>query len=150
MTGQIPDEVIEFIREHTTMSLGTIGEQGEPQVADVYYAVGNDLGLYFVSSSKSRHTTNMSRDSRVAATIHNSGGDWQSIRGVQIQGHCTRLTGGSAIAAFARYAAAYPYVLSDPTLVRAFKKVEMYRMAPNWIRWIDNSRSFGDYQEFHL
>ena len=150
MTGRVPDVVVEFIRAHTTMSLGTTGIQGEPQVADVYYTVGNDLSLYFVSSLNSRHSANIKRDNRIAATIFAPGNGWRDIRGVQIEGHCCRLTGSKSVAAYARYVAAFPYVLSDPTLVRALKKVEMYQLAPTWLRWIDNSLDFGDYLEFYL
>jgi uncharacterized protein YhbP (UPF0306 family) len=147
-----------FLADHTTLTLATIGPDGEPQAADLYYAETHDLTLYFVSTSGSRHAVNIAHDSRVAATIHvNSvwavdaqGQDksWRNIRGVQLEGKCVRVPAAARPMAWARYTAKYPFVLTDITLARALQKVDMYRISPHWLRWIDSSLGLGNNQEW--
>jgi uncharacterized protein YhbP (UPF0306 family) len=147
-----------FLADHTTLTLATVGPDGEPQAADLYYAETRDLTLYFVSSADSRHAVNIAQDSRVAATIHidsewavdGQGQDkgWRNIRGVQLEGKCVRVTGAARPTAWARYTAKYPFVLTDVTLARALQKVDMYRISPNWLRWIDSSLGLGYNREW--
>ena len=150
MNDRLPQELVEFVRANTAMSLGTVGSEGIPTVADVFYAVGPDMSLYFVSSPRSRHAANIQRDGRVAATIRAPETLWTRIQGVQVEGQCTPLVGTESAAAYARYVATFPYVLTHPTLLQALGKVVLYRLTPTWVRWIDNTRDFGDYREFVL
>ncbi len=147
-----------FLADHTTLTLATIGPDGEPLAADLYYAETQDLALYFASVPGSRHAVNIDRDSRVAATVHagstrpvlgrRQGGSWRDIRGVQLEGTCARVTGASRRRAWVCYTAKYPFVLTDAILTRALQKVDMYRITPHWLRWIDNSLGLGYRQEW--
>ena len=137
-----------FLAAHTVLALATIGPNGEPQAADVYYACPRDLMLYFVSAPDSRHAANIARDPRVAGTVHAQSMGWRDIRGVQLEGICTRLTGAEQTAAWAQYLARFPFILTDPTLLLALKKVSIFRVKPHWLRWIDNSVALGHHQEY--
>jgi uncharacterized protein YhbP (UPF0306 family) len=157
-TDNLLAHVRAFLADHTTLTLATISPDGEPQAADLYYAETHDLTLYFVSDSGSRHAVNVARDSRVAATVHfdpvravdGQGRDksWREIRGVQLEGKCVRVSGTARPTAWARYTAKYPFVLTDVTLVSALQKVDMYRISPHWLRWIDSSLGLGNNQEW--
>ncbi len=142
------DYVRAFLAEHTTLTLATIGQSGAPQAADLYYVETESLTLYFVSVPGSRHAANVARDPRVAATIHADSTRWRDIRGVQLEGTCMRVTGPERAGAWARYSAKYPFVLADAALARALQKVDMYRISPDWLRWIDNSLGLGHNQEW--
>jgi uncharacterized protein YhbP (UPF0306 family) len=142
--------VCAFLADHTTLSLATIGPDGEPQAADLYYAETGDLTLYFVSAANSRHAANVTHNPRVAATVHADSTGWRDIRGVQLEGTCTRVAGTERVKAWARYIAKFPFILTDPALARALQKVEMHRITPHWLRWIDNSVSLGHNQEWQM
>ena len=139
-----------FLAEHTTLTLATIGPDGQPQAADLYYAETEDLTLYFVSAADSRHAANIARDPRVAATIHADAPHWRDIRGVQLEGRCVRVTGSERVRAWARYTTKFPFVLTDAALARALQRVEMYRITPHWLRWIDNTVGLGHNQEWQI
>jgi uncharacterized protein YhbP (UPF0306 family) len=151
------DQVRDFLADRTTLSLATIGPHGEPQAADLYYCETDDLALYFVSVPGSRHAVNIASNPRVAATIHADSSQWRDIRGVQLEGACTRVAGAERAKAWARYSAKYPFVLTDIALpapfgsadvVRARQKVDVYCIVPHWLRWIDNSVRLGHNQEW--
>lgn len=132
-----------FLGERYTLTLATIGPDGHPQAADVYYAETDDLILYFISIPGSRHATNIARDPHVAATIHADTTRWRDIRGVQLEGICLRVTGVERARAWALYTAKYPFVVADAALARAVQKVSLYRITPRWLHWIDNASGLG-------
>lgn len=137
-----------FLAAHTVLTLATVGPNGEPQAADVYYACPAGLVLYFVSAPDSRHATNIARDPRVAGTVHAPSVGWRDIRGVQLEGLCARLRGKEQAEGWMHYLKRFPFILTDPTLLSALKKVSVYRITPCWLRWIDNSVALGHRVEF--
>jgi uncharacterized protein YhbP (UPF0306 family) len=150
MTDDSLTQVRDFLANHTTLTLATIGPDGEPQATDLYYAETGDLSLYFISVPGSRHAANVARDPRVAATIHADSTRWRDIRGVQLQGVCIRVAGTERATAWTRYTAKFPFVLADAALARALHKVEIYRITPRWLRWVDNSAGLGHNREWIL
>jgi len=150
MAGNLTDEIRGFLAAHTVLSLATVGPKSKPQVADVYYVQGNDPVLYFASGAHSRHAGNIARDPRVAGTIHALSTEWRGIRGVQMEGTCAPTTGLDQAKAWTRYTTKYPFVLSDPALIRALGTLRMYRFTPHWLRWIDNSIALGHNVEYLL
>jgi uncharacterized protein YhbP (UPF0306 family) len=119
-----------LLPEWNILTLATLGPDGDPQAADLYYAETDDLTLYFVSIPGSRHTVNIARNPRVAVTIHVDSSQWRDIRGVQLQGTCALVTGADRARAWARYCAKFPFVLADAALARALDKVSVYRITP--------------------
>ncbi len=139
-----------FLADHTTMTLATVGPDGTPHATDVYYAETGDLELYFVSIPGSRHARNLAYDPRIAATVHADSTRWRDIRGVQLEGACSRVTDEERVSAWARYAAKFSFMLADTALAGALQKVDMYRVPPHWLRWIDNTMGLGHNLEWEL
>jgi len=174
-----------FLNAHNTLTLATIGSRGEPQAADLYYALLDparsahssrgactrdcrDLELCFISASSAplattgdyrplattgdyrRHVANIARDPRVACTIHASSTRWRDIRGIQMEGTCSRLAAPQSARAWACYLARFPFVVTDTLLTAALEKVDIYRITPHWLLWIDNSVSLGHKVEYRL
>ena len=150
MTDDLFLKLRAFLAEHPTMTLATIGPDGAPHATDVYYAETGDLGLYFVSGSGSRHSHNLAHDPRVAATVHADSTRWRDIRGVQLEGICSRVTAEERVAAWARYTAKFSLMLADAVVAGALQKVDMYRVTPHWLRWIDNTTGLGHNLEWRL
>jgi uncharacterized protein YhbP (UPF0306 family) len=139
-----------FLAERNAMTLATIGPDGAPHATDVYYAETGDLELYFVSGPGSQHSRNLAHDPRVAATVHADSTRWRDIRGVQLEGICSRVTDEERGAAWARYTAKFSFVLADAALAGALQKVDMYCVTSHWLRWIDNAAGLGHNLEWRL
>ena len=139
-----------FLAAHTTLTLATITEDGRPQAASLFFAEMADLSLIFISEQKTLHSLNIKRNKQVAATIYVDGQEWQSIKGIQLEGICMALVGQEARAARAVYLAKYPFIARNRFLAMMLKIVTFYKIVPTWIRLIDNSRGFGHKEELHL
>jgi hypothetical protein len=156
----VKDRLRWFLAAHTCMTLATMGPDGAPQAAAVFFAADEALNLYFLSSPSSRHSQNLTREPRVAATVHADGQAWQTIRGLQIEGtaHQVEVVGELAHAARV-YAGRFeflkgllgasdanvPLVLRGPVASSRF-----YVLRPAWIRLIDNTQGFGHKEELDL
>ena len=146
-----------FLSEHTTLTLATVGADGAPNAAAVFYAHDAGLNLYFLSEERTKHGRNILVDARVAGTIHADGQDWRGIRGVQVRGQARLATGTELVHAAAIYGRKYsfiagllagsggPGVLAGP-LARAW----FWVLQPAWFRLIDNTVQFGFKEEWVL
>ncbi len=139
-----------FLAQHNVMTLATLGPDGAPHATDVYYAETGDLALYFISIPGSRHARNLAHDPRMAAAVHADSTRWRDIRGVQLEGVCRRVMDEERVAAWARYTAKFSFMLADAALAGALQKVDMYRVTPHWLRWIDNTTGLGHNLEWRL
>ena len=149
MTTDTRTLIKEFLAGHTTLTLATVTRDGRPQAAPLFYAETDELALLFISEKKTRHGQNIAGDGRVAATIYADGQQWRSIKGLQIEGVCTQLSGAEARAAREIYTAKYPFIERNKLLKLLFLKVSFYRIKPTWLRLIDNSFGFGYKQELY-
>ncbi|MCS6843767.1 MAG: pyridoxamine 5'-phosphate oxidase family protein [Caldilineales bacterium] len=146
-----------FLAAHNTMTLATVGPDGAPQAAAVFYAADEDLNLYFLSSPSSRHSQNLALRPRVAATIQADGQAWQSIQGVQIEGTAHLVEGTRELAHAARvYAARFEFLRGlmegggeGPAALRGpLASSRFYVLRPSWVRLIDNTQGFGHKEEW--
>lgn len=140
------ERALAYLRAHHVMTLATHGA-GAPWAAAVFYA-NDGFDLIFLSSPSSRHCRNLAASPRAAATIQEDYTDWTEIKGVQMEGTVTELGGETERAARSLYAARFPFVRQAvPALAEALKKVRWYRLAPERLYFIDNSRGFGHRDE---
>ena len=147
---QTKTRIKEFLAEHTTLTLATIAADGQPQAAPLFFAEMEDLSLVFISEQKVRHSQNIGQENRVAAAIYADGQQWQSIRGVQLEGTCTALSGDAAQQARTIYLTKYPFITENEFLARMLDKITFYKISPVWIRLIDNLQGFGYKEEIDL
>jgi uncharacterized protein YhbP (UPF0306 family) len=148
-----------FLERHTTLTLATVGDDGRPAAAAVFYAHDADLNLYFLSEERTRHGRNLAVTPHVAGTIHADGQDWRSIRGLQVRGcaalvpatgwvHAAVLYGGKFAFVGALLAPAGPRPrtgLAGPLALARF-----WVLRPTWFRLIDNTVGFGFKEELIL
>lgn len=148
-----------FLAEHTTMTLATVGEDGAPQAAAVFYAADEALDLFFLSSPTTRHSVNLARRPRVAASIQADNQAWQMIRGLQIEGAARALEGVAETAHAMRvYAGQFDFLRSlldgvdgGPSALRGpLASSLFYVLRPAWIRMVDNTQRFGHKEELTL
>jgi uncharacterized protein len=146
MSDQTAARIAAFLDAHHVMSLATCGGDG-PHAANVFYA-RDGFALLWVSDPRSRHSIELEGEPRIAATVSPDYLDFAEIRGVQIHGHARRLADGAERAAArasleARYSFLRLMSKMPEVLVRAYAQVAFYRLEPQRLVLIDNTRGFG-------
>jgi uncharacterized protein YhbP (UPF0306 family) len=145
----LPPHVADYLAAHSVMTLATQGAEG-PWAAAVFYA-SEGGSLVFLSSPASRHCRNLALDARCAATIQEDCSDWAQIKGIQLEGRVLELQGEEKESAQRLYAAKFPVAVpadAPPAVREALAKVRWYRLLPERIHFIDNSKGFGRREEF--
>jgi uncharacterized protein len=140
-------EILAFLQSQHVMSLATVVE-GTAHAANVMYAL-DDLSLFWTSDPGSRHSLAIERDPRVAATVAPDYADFRLIRGVQIAGHARRLDGpGETAHAKELLRRRFPFLKdldgAPEALRTAIDNAAYYRLDPEVMTLIDNTRKFGD------
>ena len=149
MAEVLRESVLAYLRTHRVATVATNGSDG-PWAAAVFYA-SDGFDLYFLSSPSSRHCRNLAGSARVAATVQEDYADWREIRGVQLEGTVAELSGADERAARAIYSKKFRFVRGAVgAIAEALKKVRWYRLTPEKLYFIDNSRGFGHRDEIAL
>jgi hypothetical protein len=129
------------------VSLATVAD-GAAHAASLMFAA-EGFSLCWTSDPGTRHSLAIERNPRVAATVAPDYADFRLIRGVQIAGRARRLT-EAAEAAHARelLRRRFPFLQeldAMPAALRAaLDKAAYYRLDPDTLTLIDNTRKFGD------
>ena len=144
--------VAAFLDAHHVASLATCGAHG-PHAANVFY-VREQFALLWVSDPRSRHSVELEAEPRIAATVAPDCFDMDDVRGVQISGNAHVITSESRrVRARLLLEARYPCVkrlLSSGSSHDLFAKMQFYRLEPERMTLIDNSRGFGHKEQIHL
>lgn len=132
----------------STLTLATVGSDGVPHAAPVYFAASPELNFYFFSDANSQHVRDIAHDPHTAAALYPACFDWRDIRGIQMRG-LARLVNSPAEweSAWNLYQSKFPFVSALREIVA---RNQLYCFFPTWIRLLDNSRGLGFKQEWHL
>lgn len=144
------DRIEAFLAAHNTLTLATVGADGQVHACAVFYAVGPNLALYFLSEPKTLHARHIGEGTIIAATVEDNNQDWTSIRGLQLRGFACLCDGDDADTARTLYAARYPFVGRVQTLAGPLARARFYQITPSWFRLIDNTVGFGHKEELNL
>jgi len=141
-----------YLKDHHVATLATCGSDG-PWAAAVFYVNDGDT-IFFLSSPTSRHCRNLEQDPRVTVTIQEDYSDWLEIKGVQIEGVASEISGAEEEKARRLYGQKFPVVgllaQAPSAIVKALAKVRWYRIVPNRLYFIDNSLGLGNRDEIQL
>lgn len=152
MKGSLPQSVLDYINDKNVMTLATQGEDG-PWAAAVFFA-NKEFTFYFLSAPTTRHCKNMAENARVSATIQLDYDNWQEIKGVQMEGEAFLLDGAEKAMALAHYGSKFPVVktaLQSPKeIANAMNKASWYKLIPDRLYFIDNSKGLGNREEVNL
>jgi uncharacterized protein len=137
-----------FLDTQSTMALATARADGQPESAPLFYVSDERLNLYWLSSPTSRHSLNLSERPAVSATIYAPVWNWTDIVGLQIEGLASPITDDRI-----REQVLTLYLRKfqlPPELDKTITGSTLYMLTPIWIRWVDNSVSFGYKAEINL
>ncbi|GFE57392.1 hypothetical protein AOG1_12720 [Geobacter sp. AOG1] len=141
-----------YLKEHNVATLAT-GNGTDIWAAAVFY-VNDGYTLYFLSSPKSRHCMNLARNPLVAVTIQEDYTDWLEIKGVQIEGMASKISGVEEEKARKLYGKKFPVVgmlaQAPAAIAKALTKVCWYKVVPRRLYFIDNSVGLGQRDEIDL
>ncbi len=148
--GGLRGRVQAYLAARHVMTLATAGDEG-PWAAAVFY-VHEDWALYFLSAASSRHGRNLARSARASAAIQEDYADWRDIRGVQLEGAASRLSGNEERRVRTLYGAKFPFLRGEPpaAIAGALAKIGWYKLALERAWFIDNSVAFGHRDEVDL
>ena len=122
--------------------------------ASAVFYVNDGYTLYFLSSPESRHCLNMAQNPHVALTIQEDYADWTDIKGIQMEGTVSELSGNEEEKARRLYGEKFPVAgmlaQAPAAIVKALAKVRWYRIAPHKLYYIDNSAGLGHRDEIDL
>jgi uncharacterized protein YhbP (UPF0306 family) len=137
---------LDYLGQHSVMSLATHGPWGL-WAAAVFYA-NDDFTLFFLSAGHTRHGRNIAANPWAAATIQENYRDWPEIQGLQLAGTVELLNGKEKVAAIKSYNKKYPFLSNSGQVVNAaLKKVNWYRLIPQQLYFVDNTKGFGHRDE---
>jgi len=166
---ELKELALKYIKEHNTMSLATCADN-IPWAASVFYA-SSGFQLYFISNPNiCLHCQNISKNPRIALTINEdyrlkNFDDWRKIKGIQMDAMAYMLEDREELKkAVQVYIAKYPFTslflkqafgFKDLTLKERLLKLmgfgkkfsassenRFYKVIPNGVWLVDNSRSF--------
>jgi hypothetical protein len=144
--GRLRQQVLDYLEQHTVMTLATTGPEGL-WAAAVFYCT-REFDLFFLSAGHTRHALNLASNPQVAATIQENYHDWPEIQGIQLSGLAQVLTGAERELAMALYEQKYPFVkTAGPAIREGIQKLNWYRLAPDELYFIDNRKGFGHRDE---
>jgi hypothetical protein len=137
-----------FLEANSTLALATVNASGQPECAPVYFVSDDTLNLYWLSSVTSRHSVNLAARPAVAATVYPAVWGWEDICGLQIEGAAQPVRDDRV-----REQILILYLRKfqlPEALDAAITSSTLYVLRPAWIRWLDNSVSFGYKAELKL
>ena len=133
--------IARLLREQTTLTLATTGEDGAPCATPLFYLVDEELSLSWLSAESSQHSQNLKRNPAAAAAVYGSAASWREIRGVQMRGAVSIVSEPERRRALVK---AYCERFKLGLLFRpAIRRSALYLFQPEFFRYIDNSRGMG-------
>jgi len=154
----VPEHIRHFIQSHFTLTLAT-ADGDQPWATALYYVSDADLNLYFISDPATRHVRDGLRIGTVAVAIHGAHQFWATIRGIQMQGRLEVIAPADRPRVESLYFRRFSDVgmlvrtPADATQTRIAEKFcssVFYRITPQRLRFIDNTRGFGKPEEIDL
>ena len=108
------EEIQAFLAEPRTLQVSTIGPDGFPHLAPMWYLI-HEGNVAFRSFSKSQKIVNLVRDPRITV-LAEQGTSYAELRGVMIKGTARLISDRATVLDwYGRIAARYPFFGNEPT-----------------------------------
>ncbi len=108
-----PDEIQQFLAANTVLQVATIGADGWPHVAPMWYVMDGDQ-VVFRSFTKSQKIVNLTRNPNFTVLVE-AGEDYSQLQGVMIKGTARLVTDPEyVLSIYGGLAAKYPMINDTP------------------------------------
>lgn len=141
MTAQVPQEVVDYMASQKTLTLATTGLDG-PWAATLTY-VNDGSDVYIWTKPHSNTARHLDQNPSAAFAIDEYSEDWRQTKGIQARGRCEPVTGEGLARAADLFGQKYPQLRPGSTSAVVF-----FRIQPDVLEFIDNSRGVEEADEF--
>lgn len=132
----VPPQVVDFIQEHSALTIATASSSGAPHAATMIY-VNDGLAVYFSTNPDTVTATHISTNPRVSFAISEYQHDWQESRGVQADGEAEVVISPQEVQrVVALFKAKYSSLKDTRT-----SNLSIFRVRPAAIHFVDNRGS---------
>ena len=137
-----------LLQSQSTLVLATAGEDGLARSTPLFYLADDALRLYWFSSRSSLHSKHCARNPEATVAVFIPTSAWQNIKGVQMQGRISIVKDRARRQSIVRdYAERFQL---GNLFTLALRRSALYCFVPAWVRYLHNSRHFGDKIELRL
>lgn len=141
MAAEVPQEVLDYLGSQKTLTLATTGLDGPWAATLTYVNDGSDIYIWTKPhSSTARH---IDQNPSAAFAIDEYSEDWRQTKGIQARGRCSPVTGEGLARAADLFGQKYPQLRPGSTSAVVF-----FRIEPDVLEFIDNSRGVEEADEF--
>ncbi len=135
-TLEVPPAVLEFLRQHRTLTLATASPAAVPRASTFLY-VNDGPTIYFWSRATTVTARQIQQNPVVAFTVDGSSEDLNQTQGIQGIGECSVLLSGEQIARVADlFGQKFPDLAPGSTM-----SISFFRVTPTELQFIDNTAS---------
>lgn len=143
----IGTDFMQYLRSKTIAVISTVSPTGQPMAATIYFVIDDKFNFYFTTKSFTRKHENLEHNPNVALVI---GADNEPVT-AQIQGKAERITEQGEIdlrmSQIEEIFGKNEYVAPLFQLAPPRNEVLVYKITPNWMRWLDlrGDKTDGDF-----
>ena len=141
MTSDVPDQVLDYLRQQKTLTLASNGDDG-PWAATLTF-VNDGPDIYVWTKPSSITATHVRDQPTVAFAIDDYTDDWRQARGIQGRGECAAVTGEEIATAAELFGEKFPDLRPGATSAVIF-----LRISPRTLEFIDNTSGVDESDEF--
>lgn len=148
--SSLKSELYRFMCRHNVLNLAYVAS-GKPSICAVWFAVSENLTIYYVSNVRTQHGSILKSGGSVAFTVQKDDQDWRLIQGVQGMGYCAPISPERRDAAWQTYSRRFPFVIQPfADLAQVVSVITLWSIVPDWLRLVDNTKGFGHKEELYL
>jgi uncharacterized protein YhbP (UPF0306 family) len=134
--------ILDLMKKSLVASIAT-SVNSKPWVANVFFTNDSDLNIYFLSSTKTRHSLEAVQNSSVAVSIYDKESTYDFVHGIQIEGEIKEANLVDIMKSLKSYIEKYPEStnkLQDPkTLVDSLSSSRMYIIHPTSVKYLNST-----------
>ena len=140
--SEVPERVLDYLREHETLTLATASATGIPRAATLTYA-SDGVTIYIWLNPDATSARNLGQNPVVSFAIDEYSEDWRKTRGIQATGEAEVLLRPDDVSR-----AVELFAEKFPSLERGQPaNVSFFRISPSDIQFIEGSEGDGRDQE---
>ncbi|WP_340818375.1 pyridoxamine 5'-phosphate oxidase family protein [Methanolobus sp. WCC4] len=139
MSDDIKQKIVDCLKEHKWLNLGTVDRDGKPMVHTMAYASDGAV-IYFGTGKDTRKVANMANNPYVACTVDDDEVEVMAITGLQLEGKASVVTDeNEAGKAYGLMLEKFPFMAELPTESENL----LFKVEPVKAYYLDYTKGFS-------